>query len=85
MSQVKDFWALLRLTQEFVSQNYAAALTDNNKLPQLKSYIEKYIRDGDYSVDGYSPTQIIDRIFCEMAEYSILTQYGCFTAGAIRV
>ncbi len=75
MSQVIDFWTLLRLTQEYVSQNYAAALTDNNKLPQLKSYIEKYIRDGDYSVDGYTPNQITDRIFSEMAEYSILTQY----------
>ncbi|MEG2720850.1 MAG: ATPase, T2SS/T4P/T4SS family, partial [Oscillospiraceae bacterium] len=70
-----DFWTLLRLTQEYISQTYAAALTDNDKLSQLKSYIEKYVRDEGYTVEGYSKKELIDKLYCEMAEYSVLTQY----------
>jgi len=68
MSQTIDFWTLLRLTQENISQNYAAALTDKEKLSQLKSYIEKYVRDKRYTVDGYTLSQLTDRLYCEMAE-----------------
>lgn len=75
MNQNIDFWTLLRLTQEYISQTYAAALTDKDKLSQLKSYIEKYVRDHGYNVDGYSLRQLTDKLYCEMAEYSILTQY----------
>lgn len=75
MSQTIDFWTLLVLTQEYISEHYSAALTDKEKLSQLKSYIEKYLRDKDYAVQGYSLNELVDKIFCEMAEYSILTQY----------
>ena len=75
MSQTIDFWTLLMLTQEYISEHYSAALTDKEKLSQLKSYIEKYLRDMDYSVQSYSLNELVDKIFCEMAEYSILTQY----------
>ncbi len=75
MSQTTDFWTLLVLTQEYISEHYSAALTDKEKLSQLKSYIEKYLRDMDYTVQGYSLNELVDKIFCEMAEYSILTQY----------
>ena len=40
-----DFWTLLKLTQEYVSQHYAAVLTDKNKLSQLKAYVDKYLRN----------------------------------------
>jgi len=75
MSQETDFWSLLTLTQEHISEHYSAALTDNEKLSQLKSYIEKYLRDLDYSVIGYTQSELIDKIYCEMAEYGILTKY----------
>lgn len=48
MAKHIEFWTLLRLTQEYISQHYASALTDKNKLNQLKSYIDKYLRDNDY-------------------------------------
>ena len=70
-----DFWSLLTLTQEYISEHYSAALTDKEKLSQLKSYIEKYLRDGNYSVEGYILNELVDRIYSEMAEYSILTKY----------
>ncbi|HCA28639.1 MAG TPA: hypothetical protein DEP23_03180 [Ruminococcaceae bacterium] len=72
---VMDFWDLLSLTQEHISAHYAAALTDKDKLPQLAAYIEKYLRDMNYSVDGYSQEKLIDALYCEMAEYSVLTKY----------
>ena len=43
MAKNIDFYTLLRLTQEYISQHYAAALTDKAKLPQLKAYIDKYL------------------------------------------
>ena len=75
MSSTTDFWTLLTLTQEHISEHYSAALTDKENLSQLKSYIEKYLRDMNYSVQGYSENELVDKIFCEMAKYSILTQY----------
>ena len=75
MIQTIDFWSLLTLTQEHISEHYAAALTDKEKLSQLKPYIEKYLRDMDYLVARYTQSELVDKIYCEMAEYSILTQY----------
>lgn len=75
MAKSIDFWTLLRLTQEFISQHYAAALTDKAKLPQLKAYIDKYLRDNDYHVESLTTKELIDRLYCEMAEYSVLTPY----------
>jgi pilus assembly protein CpaF len=70
-----NFWDLLSLTQEFISANYAAVLTDSNKRFQLKAYIEKFLRDKDYSVEGFTQETLIDALYCEMAEYSVLTKY----------
>lgn len=70
-----DFKMLLKMTQEYISSHYAAALTDKTKLSQLKSYIDKYLRDGNYKVEGYTINEITDKLYCEMAEYSILTPY----------
>ena len=75
MARNIDFWTLLKLTQEYISSHYAAALTDKNKLYQLKAYIDKYLRDCDYKVEGMTTKELIDKLYCEMAEYSILTQY----------
>ena len=75
MAKEIEFWTLLSLTQEYISQHYAAALTDNTKLSQLKSYIDKYLRDCDYQVKGITSKELTDKLYCEMAEYSILTPF----------
>jgi pilus assembly protein CpaF len=69
------FVPLLQSVQEYISQHYAAALTDSSKFPQLKTYIEKYLRDKGYTVDGMSFKEVTDKLYCEMAEYSVLTKY----------
>ena len=75
MSLNIDFFTLLNKVQQYISEKYSATLTNADKLPQLKSYIEKYLRDTGYSVYGMEISELTDRIYSEMAEYSILTKY----------
>ena len=70
-----EFVPLLSMVQEHISSRYAAALSDSSKLPQLRAYIEKYLRDGSYVVDGLTQTELTNKLYSEMAEYSILTKY----------
>ena len=70
-----DLWEVLRLTQQHISRYYAAALNDESKKEDLKSYIEKLILDNGYLVAGYTDAQLIDRLYSEMAEYSVLTPF----------
>lgn len=75
MSQSLDFVTVLAKTQQYISENYSATLTNPEKLPQLKAYIEKYLFDTGYTVEGLTNNTLADKLYCEMAEYSILTQY----------
>ena len=75
MAREVSFVSLLQAVQEYISQNYAAALSDKNKLDQLRSYIEKYLHDTGYVVDGYSIEELSKMLYSEMAEYSVLTRY----------
>ena len=52
-----------------------AALTDPDKLPQLRAYIEQYVRENGYIVEGSTLHELTGRLYREMAEYSILTPY----------
>lgn len=75
MSQAIDFWNLLNLVQQYIAGQYAAVLTDRQKLPQLKAYIEKYLRDMDYIVESLTFDELSRKLYSEMAEYSILTPF----------
>lgn len=75
MKQNIDFVPLLSMVQEYISSRYSAALTDSKKLPQLRTYIDKFIRDGGYEVKDFTTQQLSDKLYSEMAEYSILTKY----------
>ena len=66
---------LLRSVQEYISFRYAAALTNTDKRSQLKAYIEKYLNDTQYTVGDMTREELVDRLYSEMAEYSILTPY----------
>lgn len=69
------FVSLLHKSQEYISENYAAALSDRSKVVQLRSYIEKYLHDSGFEVEGMTFRELSDRLYCEMAEYSVLTKY----------
>lgn len=70
-----ELYDLLAKTQEYIAKYYAAALTDEQKHDQLKAYIEKYILDGGFLVHGFTEEELIDRLYAEMVEYSILTPF----------
>ncbi len=75
MSQTISFVPLLTRTQQYISEHYAASLSDENKYAQLRSYIEKFLYDNGYIVEGMTFREIADKLYTEMAEYSVLTQY----------
>ena len=66
---------LVNLTQGYIAKNYAAALIDRKKTAELKAYIGKYLYDTEYFVMGYDTKALIERLYTEMAEYSVLTGY----------
>ena len=75
MSRSIEILTVLGKVQQHISEKYSASLTNKDKLSQLKSYIEKYLRDTEYTVEGMTLTELTDRLYSEMAEYSILTKY----------
>lgn len=42
---------------------------------QVKRYIGKYLLDHKISVEGLTQTELIDKLYSEMAEFSFLTKY----------
>ena len=70
-----ELYDLLNQTQRYISEHYSAALIDKSKGTELKAYIGKYLYDTRYTVSGYDRNSLIERLYCEMAEYSILTKY----------
>ena len=75
MERIIEFVPLLGMVQEYVSSRYAAALTDTAKRSQLRSYIEKYLLEYGCAVEGLSRDDLIEKLYSEMAEYSILTPF----------
>lgn len=75
MGRVIEFVELLHLAQEYISKNYAAALTEKSKFPQIKTYLEKYLRDNGFTVENMTTNEVTNKLYSEMAEYSILTKY----------
>ena len=70
-----NLWDVLNETQRYISKTYAQALTDENKREDLRYYIEKFVMDHGYIVDGFTDEQLVNRLFSEMVEYSVLTPY----------
>lgn len=75
MSQSITLTEALNKVQSYISMNYSAVLSDKSKIGQLRSFIDKVIRDKNFTVEGFTPKELTERLYSEMAEYSILTQY----------
>ena len=72
---VIELSSLVPLCQSFIARNYSAAIIDKSKTEELKAYIGKYLYDTNYSVVGFDTKGLVERLFEEMAEYSILTKH----------
>lgn len=78
------FSDVLKEVQTFISNNYSALVVEginnvnsgNDEVKQqVKRYIGKYLLDKKISVDGLTQTELIDKLYSEMAEFSFLTKY----------
>ena len=70
-----DLASLSGMVQQYISRKYAAALIDRTKVAELKAYIAQYLYDTGFTVDGYTEKTLAERLYSEMAEYSVLTHY----------
>ena len=71
--KTEEFSELLKSTQRHISAVYSGAVNGNKK-EQLRAYIEQYIRQNGYT-DETELKELTDRLYSEMAEYSVLTKY----------
>ena len=74
----KDFGAVLRDVQEYISSKYSTLILDGGKdevKKQVKRYISKYLMDYRIAVKDMTAEQLIDALYTEMAEFSFLTKY----------
>ena len=80
----RDFSDVLNEVQAYITNAYSQLISDSindinsnsdkNKR-QVKIYIGKYLLDNRISVEGLSQTELVDKLFSEMAEFSFLTKY----------
>lgn len=74
----KDFGAVLRDVQEYISSKYSTLILDGGKnevKEQVKRYISKYLMDYRIAVKDMTTEQLVDALYTEMAEFSFLTKY----------
>lgn len=80
----REFSDVLNEVQSYISSKYSALVIDginsvnsgNDEVKQqIKRYIGKYLLDYRISVNGLTQTELIDKLYTEMAEFSFLTKY----------
>lgn len=70
-----QFYELLDKVQEHISSRYSALLGTEGDEQQLKLYIKQYLLESKSAISGFTQAQLVDRLFCDMAQYSVLTPY----------
>lgn len=74
----REFGAVLRDVQEYVSKEYSSLLTKDDgeeAKAQIKRYIGKFVQDRRVAVKGMTASQLVDALYTEMVEFSFLTKY----------
>ena len=72
-----SFPTLLDEIQEYMSFNYRELMSslDNKNGTQFRSYIQQYLTEKEYGVEGYDFGQLVEKLYDEMAGFSFLSQY----------
>lgn len=74
-----DFFTVLKETQEDISLKYSTLLSRNENSKQIeqqiKAYISKFLLYNKYAVPNLPLTELVDKLYTEMAEFSFLTPY----------
>lgn len=66
---------LLPEIQSYMSANYAAAVFDADKTDAFKNNLRQYMIDKNYYIEGKTLTQVINLLYSDMAQFSVLTEY----------
>lgn len=77
-TESKDFSAVLKSVQEYISENYAQLITDSSledAKEQMKRYISKFVMEKRIAVKGMEGNELTSALYTEMAEYGFLTKY----------
>ena len=78
----REFSDVLNEVQSYISSKYSMLVIDginnvnsgdDNIKQQVKRYIGKYLLDYRISVEGLTQTELVDKLYTEMAEFSFLT------------
>ncbi len=75
MSEREDYIRLVTAAQEYISQRYAAALSDGEKRGQLSAYLDRFLRSFPSLPGGMTRAGLSERILAELVGYSVLTPY----------
>ena len=69
------FDTLLSRVQQHMAENYAVELYEADKKDMMKRLIQQYMKDNNYYVPNMTLGEVADKLYIEMAEYSILTPW----------
>ena len=75
-NRVEILASILNRIQSYVRSSYPRSLTpDAINERDVKSFILMFVRDNKVTMDGFTGKELIDRVYWEMVEYSVITPY----------
>ncbi len=85
-TKTRNFPSLLKEVQEYMSEKYTIMISQDKhqQKEQLMLFISKYLRDTSIKVDGIDFDELVEKLYQEMAEYSILTRF-LFSTGVEEI
>ena len=73
--EIKTLKTVLDRIQQNISGKWPSSLKENPDKPLLCSYISSEIKETDLDELRVTKEELVERIYCEMAAYSFLTEY----------
>lgn len=75
--KARNFRSILSEVQGYVSSTYSNLLSagGEEQIRQLKNYMSKYVEDNGLAAEDLTTVELVDKLYEEMAGYSILDQY----------
>ena len=73
----QEFTTIVREVQEFISSKYSTLISSDieEQKEQVKMFITKYLQDNLIAVEGLEFGELVEKLYSEMAEFSVLTPY----------
>lgn len=74
---MSDIYELAEQVQKYISREYSSVLIDKSdeKKTRIKSYIKKYVSNQKSVIPGFNESELIDRIYDELVEFSFITKF----------